>query len=279
MIKIQKPPSASRPWTDRSKSPEARIPLQEQTPSPSALSAPVINHAATNIEDFIASQHQTAFALRPSGVLLHLAPSSPFRPLDHAWQVLLRWNEIRQLCAAWTAELPAGSVAFVKALRRCRDLDDHRSLKEELPAYYQAFWLWMHRPPELRWQVEARILARQSWETIAAKTGLTVESLILYERLFYHVTDRLDDYPYVLHEVIAWHHAGANRVGTIWQYYAYRGGPDVLDTFLYGYPSSRDPQTLAAVRKFLVEDFLDELCVRRMVCARFARHTPFGSPK
>jgi hypothetical protein len=201
-------------------------------------------------------------------LLVKLAPDSAFRPLDHAWQMLLRWNEVHHFQPAWTAELPPGALDFVRALRRCHNLDDHRALKATMPDFYEAFWLSVRRIPELRWQVEARILARQSWDAIAAKIDLAPESLRLYEQLFYHVTDRLDAKGHVLHQVIGWHDGGARRLGAIWQYYAYRGGPDVLDTLLNGYPSSRDPQTLSAVREFLVEDSLNDLLTQQMIRER-----------
>jgi hypothetical protein len=278
VIKIQKSPRRSRRPTACGNGPEASTPAEEQIPSFSGPPAQDVQQAATDIVHGLASQRQTAIALRPRGSLVSLATFSPFRPLDHAWQVLLRWDEIHHFRPAWTAELPPGARAFVKDLRQCRWLDDHRALKATMPHFYEAFSLSVGRSPELRWQVEARILARQGWDAIAAKTGLAAESLRHFECLFFHVTDRLDDKGFVLDQVIGWHEGGASRLGAVWQYYAYRGGPDVLDTFLYGYPSSRDPQTLNAVREFLVQDGIDDLLLGRMVRARFGLEPANAGP-
>jgi hypothetical protein len=239
---------------------------------------PVTIQAESDITCGYASEHQTAAALRVRASLLTLAPLAGLRTVDYAWQILLRWNEIYSFRPALTADLPAGGLAFVKALRRCRNAEDHGALKKAMPSYYDAFSLWVRRPAELRWQVEARILARQSWDAIAAKSGLAAESLRLYERLYYRVTDQLDNVRWVLHEVIGWHHNGPERIGAIWQYYGYRGGPDVLDTLLYGYPSSREPETLKKVRDFFVEDCLEELLVQRMLRARMELQRPGSGP-
>jgi hypothetical protein len=266
MVKINTTPTRNRPHTDPGHEP-ATTPAKQQRAVHTESSVQVVQHAATDIADGIASQDQARFALQPRGSLLKLAPFYPYRPLDHAWQTLLRWYEIQHLGPAWTADLPPGALAFVQALRKCQHVDDHRELKATMPHHYAAFWLSVRKISELRWQVEARILARQSWDTIAAKTHLSPEALQLYEVVFFHVTDRLDATSWVLHEVIG-SPEGARRLGATWQYYGYRGGAEVLDTIVYGYPSSRDAETLNAVRKFLVEDGVDDLLIQRMLRER-----------
>jgi hypothetical protein len=269
MVKTHTSPTRNPRRTARGPK-QASTPAKQQCAPPSESSSQVVQHAATDIADGIASQDQTKFALQPRGSLLTLAPFYPYRPLDHAWQVLLRWYEIQHLRPAWTADLPPGALPFVRALRSCHHGDDHRALRATMPHHYTAFWLSVRGIPELRWHVEARILARQNWLAIAGKTALAPEALQLYEALFFHVTDRLDATGWVLHEVIG-RPEGARRLGATWQYYGYRGGADVLDTFLYGCPSSRDVETLNAVRDFLVEDGVDDLLIQRMLRARTLR--------
>ena len=132
--------------------PESNTPAKPEALSPSGSLPPVTIQAASDINCGYASEHQTAAALRVRASLLTLAPLAGFRPVDYAWEILLRWNEIHSFRPALTADLPPGGLAFVKALRRCRNADDHCALKCAMPTYYQAFSLWVRRPAELRWQ-------------------------------------------------------------------------------------------------------------------------------
>ncbi|OWK37438.1 hypothetical protein [Fimbriiglobus ruber] len=57
-------------------------------------------------------------------------------------------------------------------------------------------------PPLLATVVEARILARQSFANIAARTGLDPVAVEWYEALFFHVTDRLDARDWVVTQIL-----------------------------------------------------------------------------
>jgi hypothetical protein len=91
--------------------------------------------------------------------------------------------------------------------------------------------------PTARQTVEARLLAGEPIEAIARRCGVPVEATELYEQLFFNVSDRLENTSYVLFCAIgpaSYKGFAGDATGAALKWFAYMGGPRVLDFLLSG---------------------------------------------
>lgn len=69
-----------------------------------------------------------------------------------------------------------------------------------------AFDIWDEKvgsgQPGCRYEIEARILARQPYADITKQLAVPEESIEAYERIFFNVKDRLNNPGYIIHQVI-----------------------------------------------------------------------------
>lgn len=153
------------------------------------------------------SEHQEALAqaLQSPDSILKLCSDGILRPPSWRWQLgvrLARGEPVpRRLVDNWTKE----ARNFVVALRGRQPENHPKELLERMPDRYTALQLYVHEPPPLRWEVEARILAQEPFEVIGQKTGVRWEAIAWYERWFFNVLDRLTCEAYVVHQVIRWY--------------------------------------------------------------------------
>ena len=90
--------------------------------------------------------------------------------------------------------------------------------------------------PTTRVAVEARLLAGEPIEAVARRSGVPVEAVEVYERLFFNVTDRLENTSYILFCAIGpatYEGFDLDDPGPVLKWFAYLGGARVLD-FLLG---------------------------------------------
>jgi hypothetical protein len=95
-----------------------------------------------------------------------------------------------------------------------------------------------------RWAVEARLLAGEPIEAIARRCGVPVEAVEVYEQLFFNVTDRLENTSYILFHAIGpatYEGFDLDDSGAVLKWFAYMGGPRVLDFLLSGGDTPCDP--------------------------------------
>ena len=86
--------------------------------------------------------------------------------------------------------------------------------------------------PTTRVAVEARLLAGEPIEAIARRCGVPVETVEVYEQLFFNVTDRLENTSYILFCAIGpatYEGFDLDDPGAVLRWFAYMGGPRVLD--------------------------------------------------
>ena len=91
--------------------------------------------------------------------------------------------------------------------------------------------------PTTRRAVEAWLLAGEPIEAIARRCGVPVEAVEVYEQLFFNVADRLTSTSYILfHAIGAASYRGfdGDDTGAVLKWFAYMGGPRVLDFLLGG---------------------------------------------
>jgi hypothetical protein len=134
-------------------------------------------------------------------------------------------------------------MRYRAALRRCRCAADRERLEREMPDVAAA--VAIHEgEPTTRWAVEATLLAGEPIEVVARRCGVSVEAAEVYEQLFFNVADRLTSTSYILfHAVGAASYKGfaGDDSGAVLKWFAYMGGPLVLDFLLGESDTSCDP--------------------------------------
>jgi hypothetical protein len=128
---------------------------------------------------------------------------NPCEPLDRRW---LRADHLFKNSHRPSPEFDDSwvnqAIAFMSALAACSNDIDRQKLSEAMPAVFQAYTLFHAQPPLLRWATEARILAREDFNTIGRKCLLLPEAVEAYEQLFFCVLDRLEASTWVACNVI-----------------------------------------------------------------------------
>jgi hypothetical protein len=98
--------------------------------------------------------------------------------------------------------------------------------------------------PTSRQTIEAWFLAGEPIEGVARRCGVPVEAAELYEQLFFNVTDRLENRSYVLFTAIGpatYEGFDLDDPGAVLKWFAYTGGPRVLDFLLGELDTPCDP--------------------------------------
>jgi hypothetical protein len=105
--------------------------------------------------------------------------------LDHGRQPLRQDDATRQV---WP---------FRRALERCRSDADRKQLASVYPGFAAAQAVYTGEPLK-RWALEARLLAGDSDDAIAARSGVSVQGVEAYHNLFYEVRPHLHADTYVV---------------------------------------------------------------------------------
>lgn len=179
------------------------------------------------------------------------AADTPNRPPD--W----RWERAKWLNANGRQYALRGEDQFVKAVRTYQAARDRATTEPALlrlaaksPGLYMAQEVFEGENQATRWGVEARLLAAQPVPEIAARTGLSADTVRWYECAFFNVLDRLQARDYIASVVIGEDaHRGINarHYATLWKLYGYLGGATVLDAVISQQVS--DPQAKAWLDK------------------------------
>lgn len=171
--------------------------------------------------------------------ILDLSLAAPWRPVDWRWKRAVRLREAGRIAPTINHRgdvFLRRALDFLTAWDRCQSDWDFERLCGRWPALAQARNLRDSPEKEsLRWEVEARLLARQTPEEIAGLLYATADTIAWYEALWFNVTDRLDSLSWVVHHALGrdMHYAlRDNDTGTLWRYYGYAGGRYVLDAAL-----------------------------------------------
>ena len=113
------------------------------------------------------SLKQESAHLSPTASLVELMPGTPFRPLDWRWQVALHIIKKAKVPNAWLDPHVVTTVKFIRALQRYTD--DLLQMADRFPDLYAAYLMHFSKQPHLRWAAEARVLAGETANQIAAK--------------------------------------------------------------------------------------------------------------
>lgn len=218
--------------------------------------------------------------------MLQYHPSNPFRPVNWRWEHarLLRENNYRATSHAFKQDSYTNKAyMFQVDLAKCTDDLARWELMTRKPGLYAAYMLYKRGVEEdrhpLRYALEARLLSAQDQESIAKALGITLETVALYEKIFFNVLDKLENTDYVLNCVIGPSiYAGLNDrdYDLLWKLFGYLYGPLVLETFITTTTRKFRPDTMEAVDAVLSEDTRSSLQRKVAIVARTYTVNPFS---
>lgn len=150
---------------------------------------------------------------------------------DRAWRLV---DERSQLDPRKDDDLTLRAVKYLRAVgsRRCLE-GFSKALFRCHPELHAAHWLRDHGG-ELCWELEARLLARQTSQQIAQALSLDPAVIDAYEGCFFCVRDRLNTSDWIAGKVIGPgpRYGFVNDVPGLWKAVAYAGGPLPLEVVM-----------------------------------------------
>jgi hypothetical protein len=166
--------------------------------------------------------------------VVHLRPNSPLRPPDWRWLKVKAYRRAnRELSRFKNDRYVFEAHRFNERLEESTEAWQAEELCDENESLFFAYSFYSTEGRESnRWELEARLLSKEDYASIATKLGCTVETVDLYEKLFFNVSDRLDSVGWVINSVIGRSiHTGLNErdYDLLWKMYGYLGGPYMLD--------------------------------------------------
>ena len=197
---------------------------------------------------------------------------NPRRPPDWRWQ---RAGELIDGARVARGRDDAGvrqAMKFRRLLARCRNDEDRLIALDACPALYEAHSLYSVEDdaPEPRWELEARLLAREPFPVIERKMGLSKEVIEAFEQYFFDVISRLDAPSLIVHTVIgrAVQTGLAERdYDALWKLMGYLAGPLVLDSCIYKFAEPKQIITPDGVRAFWKDFAKDQLGMKAGIAA------------
>lgn len=168
--------------------------------------------------------------------LIDLTTDSPFRPANWRWQravLRVETKSRRQLGADddWVRRAARYFRELRKGFDRAVRLDPDLAAAHQL-AGQQSF---------NRFEIESRILARQSGNEIDIKCGLATSVVEIYEELFFDVRDRLDTPSWITHQVLGpktWQPLERDDIAFVWRICGYKYGTRAIAELTTAVPHS-----------------------------------------
>lgn len=163
---------------------------------------------------------------RPTAqILAYYRRYNPRRRLD--W----RWHWAGQLFKCGEEPDPVYDDGWTRrAFDYQRLVDDQPAdfLADTMPDFHAALQL-NSTGGIRRWELDARILSRESPETIQSKTGVAATVIECYEAMFFNVSSRIDCASYIESKTIGQSPFDGQDVATFWNHFGYFYGPYFLD--------------------------------------------------
>lgn len=192
------------------------------------------------------------------GIVTRLEKYNPMRlpswRAERAMQILERLRPPRRAGRSGDRDVRVYYRFLRQYLAAGTDEARRREVVRWYPHVYQAYQLRYAQDTEWRQILEARLLTNESYQKIAVRFDTEPPVIKCYQRLFFHVRDRLQSRDWI-HKIIrgkpgelATNQQGtmtAAQRGYLYRLFGYHGGPLVLDTVIAGLtpgmrPSDRD---------------------------------------
>lgn len=205
----------------------------------------------------------------------NFSPNNPNRVTDWRWQLgqycvehQLRLS--RRQDDAWVRK----SRRFIRRLRGCHNDGDYLRLEWDQPDIYWAHRVYGSRlksDRNLRCELEARLLARQTDDEIEGYCCLTKAAIAAFEKLFFNVRPRLEKPSYVVHVAVgdAMHDGlSATDYPELWRLFGYFGGPTLVDLMVQTFARPYKLGVEIDVMAFARDATRDDLVRSAMIAAK-----------
>jgi len=205
--------------------------------------------------------------------IFELRPSSYCRPVDWRWRLASRLVQGAIVFRSWGDQHIATASDFQRLLINATDAD-MECLAAQMPQLFTAHALYQRGPDRLRFEVEARILAKEPFAAISRKTGISAGAIAAYEIIFFSVLDRLEATSYITRIVIGpklQKGLTPADIDVLWKFYGYHGGSHVLDQLIYGQNDTQQPTCAAEVGRFIGADISTTLAQKAAIAVRTMR--------
>lgn len=193
--------------------------------------------------------------------MIQYHPSYPMRPVDWRWERARIIRETQKKISRKSKEddFTVLALRFQKKLFKCKNDYDRFDLIDKHPDIYFAYAIHNEDDKKItiRSEIEARILANETSEKIADRCGCSIETIDLYEKLFFNVREKLKNTTYILHQVMgpAIHKGMYERDhDLLWKLYGYFCGSAVLDALTTTFTNPVKPETPEQVDALFVDD-------------------------
>lgn len=161
---------------------------------------------------------------RPAKIYANYRRHNPRRQLD--W----RWQRAGELFKYGEEPDPVFDDGWTRRAYAYRQLADNAgdTLADTMPDLHAAYQLKAAGGATC-WELEARILSRETPQDIEVKTCIAASVVECYEKTFFNVLSRIDCLAYVTDQAIGQQPFDGRNVAAIWNHFAYRFGPHFLD--------------------------------------------------
>jgi hypothetical protein len=192
-----------------------------------------------------------------SNFFSRLAKVHPLRNPDWRWDHVVDLVWYGRRAASRDDDLTTKAVKFLRAWSRA-DLAGRERLRARWTDMSLALGAYVDADL-LAAQLEARLLARESDEVIARKVGVSIETVRIFESMFFNVRDRREAHDWLMMTAVGVV-PGMSRLPSerdVWCYWALAGGPHIVDLLVddvLNVSSERD-HLLAEKARFLAREF------------------------
>lgn len=135
---------------------------------------------------------------------------------------------------------------------------------------YWAHSMWLAEKQPTRWGIEARVVAGESDEEIAAKLGTSPEVVTAYVNVFFDIREKLHNVDYMLNVVMAdavVRGLQERQYDLLWKLMGYHGGPYALDAAISKFIPIARPSTKDDVSGFFHDFAINSMKYKSAVAA------------
>jgi len=170
--------------------------------------------------------------------LANLRKSSPLRPVDWRWRKVLAMAEAKRTPDRFSDDkIVQAACKFYALIDSVENPWEYYSKHMFNESISDAYAVYSQADAKMtKWELEARILAREDVKTIANHMCLTPKCIKWYESLFFNVLDRIDNVSWITHHALGklvFYGAGERDLDAIWKFCGYFHGSDKLNWLLH----------------------------------------------
>jgi hypothetical protein len=226
----------------------------------------------------------TMFDAAPKHDVLDLDKDAPLRPPSWRWERAKLERADAKLARLWRStddEFVKKARDFQAARARCKTSYDFLMLGRRYPRLIHADRLEREPHIHTKWEIQARLLAGETYERIAERVKVHPEAVAWYAALFFDVADRLANKGWVAHVVLGESlQCGLHEreYDMLWKIYGYIGGPIVLDAMVDRTFCAARPDKPDQLPAYADEEIEHDVAIKGMIAARTLSVNSYTQP-